>query len=73
MFLLEMSVKLRRIISAQELLHFGLINLHQPQQRRQFHAIIIHHDTQARATSAGAEQQTHHALFSKMFTANVKF
>lgn len=72
-FFLDWSVKLKRIISAQELLHLGLISLHQPQQRQQFHAIIIHHNMQAQAACPGAEQQTHHALFSKMFTANVKF
>lgn len=72
-FYSQKSVKLRRKISAQELLHLGRINLHQPQRRWQFHAIITRQDTRARATGLGAEQQTHHALFSKIFTANVKF
>jgi len=42
-------------------------------QRQRFHAGVMHRNTQARALSLGAEQQTHHALFSKMFTANMKF
>lgn len=62
-----------RTVSAQELLHFGLISLHRPQQRWQFHVVFIHRKMQARATGPGAEQQAHHALFSKMFTADVKF
>lgn len=71
--LLARSVKRRRILWAQELLHFGELDLPQPRQRWWFHAIITPHATRAWAPSPGAEQQTHHALFSKTFSANVKF